>query len=180
MRRVQNYPPPGTYDPDYKAGIKSMPKWGFGSSKRGGLTTGKTVSPGMQTYSIPSRAVEGSKWEFGLKLESQGALSGSKMQAPPPGAYDPNYRASIKSDPSFSMKGRHAPSKSLNVPGPGTYSKNLADKRQAPSFGFGKGPQIDPLRKTISPGPGAYRVPSTVGNLPTYALPNQNDAFRYT
>ena len=41
----------------------------------------------MQSYNIPSRAVEGKKWFMGLKLENQGSMS-VKNLVPGPGAYD--------------------------------------------------------------------------------------------
>jgi len=37
MRRTCNFPPPDTYNPDYKTSIKKDPSWGFGSSTRGPL-----------------------------------------------------------------------------------------------------------------------------------------------
>lgn len=74
MRRVFNNPPPDAYDPNYRSGVSKQPIWGFGSSKRGGLQTGKTVSPGCQTYSIMSKAVEGSRWSMGLKLDETSCL----------------------------------------------------------------------------------------------------------
>lgn len=54
MRRTCDFPPPGSYAPDFKKTVNSDPSWGFGSGKRGGLVEGKVVSPGMQTYTIPS------------------------------------------------------------------------------------------------------------------------------
>lgn len=65
MRRTCNYPPMNAYDPDYTKTIGSIPKWGFGSSTRGGLVEGKVVSPSMQTYNIPSKVVERSSWSMG-------------------------------------------------------------------------------------------------------------------
>lgn len=47
MRRTCNWPPPNSYDPDFKNMKDARPKWGFGSSKRGGLTVGKSEAPGM-------------------------------------------------------------------------------------------------------------------------------------
>jgi hypothetical protein len=69
-RRTQNFPPPNSYNPDYLTIKQSLPKWGFGSSKRGELSEGRNCAPSMQSYNIPSRAVEGSKWAMGLKLEN--------------------------------------------------------------------------------------------------------------
>jgi len=78
---------------------------------------------------------------------------------PGPGAYKPTRSTAEKSAPSFSVKGRYAQPKSLNVPGPGTYDKSMSDKKSAPRFGFGSSPQREPARKTISQGPGAYHIP---------------------
>ena len=55
-------------------------------------------------------------------------MSPPKKKVPPPGAYDPDYRKAVYADPKYSMKGRHADSQKLKVPGPGTYEAGLADK----------------------------------------------------
>ena len=179
-RRTQNFPPPDTYQPNYKAAIAKGPNWVFGTSKRSGLTVGKSVAPSMQSYTIPSRAVEGNKWSLGLKLDNRGALAQNKsVIVPGAGTYEPNYRAEAKKDPSFSIKGRYREPKKLDVPGPGTYAGNLSDKKAAPSYGFGSSPQREPIKKTLSPGPGGYRIPATIGNLPAYAGGNQNTNFKY-
>ena len=47
MRRTCNYPPPDSYNSNYRASVTKSPSWGFGTSKRGGLTVGKSVAPGM-------------------------------------------------------------------------------------------------------------------------------------
>ena len=68
MRKHANYPPPDSYMPDTKSSKPKSANWVFGSSKRGNLTVGRNEAPSMQTYNIPSRAVEGSKWIMGSKL----------------------------------------------------------------------------------------------------------------
>ena len=81
---------------------------------------------------------------MGLKLENQGAIgadSSKKAREPGPGNYDGDYHNTVKKSPSFSIKGRYAPSKRLNVPGPGSYQKSLVDKKMAPSYGFGSSQQ---------------------------------------
>ena len=112
---------------------------------------------------------------MGLKLEETGALNPKKKVVPPVGAYEPNYRKQVASDPSYSMKGRHTDLKRLNVPGPGTYNKPLVDKSKAPQYGFGTGAQTDMKINTLSPGPGAYKIPSTISDLPSYAMPGNNE-----
>lgn len=78
MRRTCNFPPMNAYNPDYRKTQTSLPRWGFGSSMRGGLVEGKVVSPGMQTYNLPSKVVEGNQWSMGLKL-SQSCAIGADM-----------------------------------------------------------------------------------------------------
>ena len=74
MRRTCNFPPMNAYNPDYRKTQTNLPKWGFGSSVRGNLVEGKVVSPSMQTYNLPSKVVEGSKWSMGLKLSKSCAI----------------------------------------------------------------------------------------------------------
>ena len=68
---------------------------------------------------------------MGLKLDKQGSLS-VKSLVPGPGTYDGDYRAATKCMPKYTIKGRYATMKRLNVPGPGTYASSLSDKRSAP------------------------------------------------
>lgn len=77
------------------------------------------------------------------------------------------------------MKGRHGELSKLQVPGPGAYNKNLADKSKAPEFRFGTGAQTDMKINTLSPGPGAYRLPSTISNLPSYAMAGMKDEYKF-
>lgn len=132
MRRTCNYPPMNSYDPQYQATVTTLPKWGFGSSQRGGLVEGKVVSPSMQTYNIPSKAVEGSKWAMGIKLIPGAPIGGDAVKqknTPGPGNYDPDFKAQAKSMAAYSMKGRYAPPKKLDVPGPGAYNKSFVDQK---------------------------------------------------
>jgi|TARA_B110000285_G_C14887065_1_gene496712 hypothetical protein len=65
------------------------------------------------------------------------------------------------------------------VPGPGTYDKSMTDKKSAPKFGFGSSPQREPIKKTLSAGPGAYHIPVKLAETPAYALPNRKDDVKY-
>ena len=182
MRRTCNFPPPDSYNPDFSQGSKMVksPNWGFGSSKRGNLQDGKCEAPSMQRYNIPSRAVEGSTWSMGAKLDNTSAIGNSKTKfVPGPGSYEPNYKAEVNALPQYSIKGRYKAARKLDVPGPGTYGKSLVDKQTAPSYGFGSSPQREPIKKTLSPGPGGYRIPSMIAEVPAYAMPNQKDEFKY-
>jgi hypothetical protein len=46
----------------------------------------------MQTYNIPSKAVEGSKSIMWLKLDNRGALSTNVLKVPGPGNYNPDFK----------------------------------------------------------------------------------------
>ena len=180
-QRNSNFPPPNTYDPLFSQTLNQSESWGFGTSKRGPLQHGKNEAPSMQSYNIPSKAVEGSKWYMGLKLEKHGSLS-VKSLVPGPGTYDGDYRAQVKSLPKYSMKGKYPDPKKLQVPGPGTYSdiKNkMVDKQSAPSYGFGSSPQREKVRPTLSPGPGGYNIPCTIAEMPAYAMPGRDETYKY-
>ena len=77
------------------------------------------------------------------------------------------------------MKGRHADSAKLKVPGPGTYNSNLSNKQSAPRYGFGSSQRANLAKKTLSPGPGGYKIPCTIGNLPSFAMPGGKEEFKY-
>ena len=77
------------------------------------------------------------------------------------------------------MRPKYGETSKLQVPGPGTYEKSLFDKSKAPWYGFGTGPQTDMKINTLSPGPGTYRLPSTISNLPSYAMPGGKEDYKY-
>ena len=77
------------------------------------------------------------------------------------------------------MKGRYNEAKRLNVPGPGTYKSSLSDKKEAPKYGFGSSPQREPIKKTLSPGPGGYNIPCTIAEMPAYAMPGRDSKYQY-
>jgi hypothetical protein len=102
-----------------------------------------------------------------------------KKGTPGAGAYDPEYKNTVDKKPTYTMKGRYSEAKRLNVPGPGTYQKSLVDKRSAPSFGFGTSSQREPIKETLSPGPGGYKIPTMVAEMPQYAMPGRSDQYKY-
>ena len=77
---------------------------------------------------------------------------------------------------------------SFKNPGPGQYkSSSFVDKYAAPKFGFGSSKRekdylgLSKLSKSSvgGPGPGSYKIPSSVGKTPQYALPNRNLKYAY-
>ena len=68
------------------------------------------------------------------------------------------------------------------VPGPGNYVNTAAHfLRRAPSFGFGssKRPDLGGNSKHATPGPGHYKVPVKIADVPDFAMPNRQVASKY-
>lgn len=63
-------------------------------------------------------------------------------------------------------------------PGPGNYEMSLNDKRSSPKFGFGSSTR-GKLNGNNVPGPGAYKINSSIGDVPVYAMPNRSDEYKY-
>ena len=122
--RRRNYPPPDSYDPNYRVAKTKVAAWGFGTSLRGDMAKGNK-NPGPNNYAL-SASSRGPAYGMGLKLDNQ-SLIGTNVRktAANPGAanYNPDFRPTKKQLPAFSMKGRHANATPSKVPGPGAYSQ---------------------------------------------------------
>lgn len=99
---------------------------------------------------------------------------------PGAGAYDPSPEKTRKNLPSYSMKQKLGSSLLTNNknPGPGNYEAHMNDKKAAPKFGFGSSTR-EKLKSNNVPGPGAYRINSSIGDVPQYAMPNRTDDQKY-
>ena len=67
------------------------------------------------------------------------------------------------------------------APGPGTHDVNFKiDKRSSPRYGFGSSTRESGKKSTtLGPGPGAYRLPHSVGSVPDYSIPGRTDDVKY-
>lgn len=154
-------------------------KWGFGSEVRKGLMS-KSLSPGPGAYTTKSVAfdIEKPRFFMGEKIKDLK----NHTQVPGPQQYDPNYKSSKKGMPSYPMGIKLGSSlgKGTIGPGPGNYQFTLSNKKKAPQFGFGSSTRDSGTGiKLNSPGPGAYRLKSSIGDVPDYAIPNRSDAQKY-
>jgi hypothetical protein len=145
--------------------MRNGAKWGFGSEvRKGPIESARKNSPGPGGYNLESMA-------FSTKPRF---FVGEKLKT----AKD----VTKKTLPSYSMKAKLGSSlvdEKNTVPGAGTYELNMNTKKAAPKFGFGSSTR-NPLKpNTTVPGPGAYRVPSTIGDVPAYAMPNRKDEDKY-
>ena len=153
--------------------------WGFGSEKRADPMKG-TLSPGPGAYRQKSIAFDHQKPKFymGERIERK-----SCTNVPPSWQYDPKVSTIAKSNPSFSMKmklGSSMVSRTAHVPGPGRYHVNASTRKQAPQYGFGSCTRDKVAgKKFMTPGPGAYLLPSGIGDVPDHAMPNRSKEYKY-
>ncbi len=142
--------------------------------------------PAPGTYDIKSKAFEGlekPKFFMGQKLTFDDT-SKYIHSLPGPGTHNSSINPTRTKAPVFSMGARIKTLKDSTaiVPGPGEYVNSAEKLRMtAPSFGFGtsKRPEIGGNRKTQVPGPGAYKIPSKIQDVPAYALPNRKPESKY-
>ena len=56
----------------------------------------------------------------------------------------------------------------------------MVAKKSAPSYGFGSSTRESGKKTTLNvPGPGAYKLKSSIGDVPDYAIPGRSDAQKY-
>jgi hypothetical protein len=109
-------------------------------------------------------------------------LKASKETTTVPGAgtYDPSPEKTRKQLPSYSMKiklGSSLDKKSIS-PGPGNYEFEAKNKEKAPAYGFGSSIRKGEVKNNM-PGPGNYKIPSSIGDVPSYSMPNRKDEYKY-
>ena len=155
--------------------ISSSPAWKMGGAKRGDFTE-KNNNPGPGSYIEKSRIGEGQKVGLSGKFKTL-----SKDEVPGPGAYTPNLERSTINQKSQGFKyGKEergkAMSHNINNPGPGSY--NFNPRKAGPSFGFGSSGRTN-AKSDVVPGPGQYLIPSKVGDVPKYLIPNKSNEFKY-
>lgn len=75
------------------------------------------------------------------------------------------------------MGKRYKQQQNMNTPGPASY-ENVKTSKKGPKFPFGTANRTS-NNIGDSPGPGSYKVPVKVANLPRYALPSQNEEFKF-
>lgn len=173
-------PGPGQYEPS-DSGIKKSPsRWKIGNAGRNVLNLIKHETPGPGTYDLSDQAHHGAKFSRSLRKDIA-----DNSRTPGPGAYKNNDFV-MKQNPSFSMRPNNKNlQKSIDkyqegIPGPGMYSDTF--HRKANSVGFAKSLRTGFVSKdnTSYPGPGAYKLPSRVAEVPSYENNIKPDEFKYT
>jgi hypothetical protein len=109
------------------------------------------------------------------------SVKNEKVLSPGPGNYDPKidirqlYKGiSIGTGNRSEITG--SPSKE-NQPGPGEYNTRGSSTAQNQSYSIGRSKRRD--NKNHNPGPGQYKVPYYVSDVPSYVMPNRPEEFKF-
>ncbi|CAI2370217.1 unnamed protein product [Moneuplotes crassus] len=154
---------------------KSSPSFGFGSSKRPALSQ-SGFTPGPGNYSHTSKILEKSAYYMGSKLKER-----AKENTPGPGNYNPDHKLSKESTPfcKIGSSQRSTGNKGQElVPGPGTYRYYNPSLDKGPHVKIGserRGQKIT----SDTPGPGAYKIPVKIIDVPRYLIPNPEEKYKF-
>jgi hypothetical protein len=98
--------------------------------------------------------------------------------SPGAGTYDPDHSMIMSRKPAYSMLARLPPHSKKVGPGPGNYEFSSELKPTAPKYRFGSSTR-EGFKTLNVPGPGSYKIRSSIGDVPDYALPNRPDHVKY-
>ncbi|CDW90416.1 triosephosphate isomerase [Stylonychia lemnae] len=179
LNHMKHTPAPNQYMAS-TATLTRQPSWVMGSSQRNGLG-GANGSPGPGNYNIPSKMKDGPKYVMGLKGRDLGK---EMLYVPGPGQYHPDFSTLKQKHPTFKIGSeQRIPGDKTTirqVPGPGNYSPQKRPQSAAPKYGFGSSTrQQIKQTKDYTPGPGAYKVPARIQDVPSYLLPNRSQEFKF-
>eukprot|EP00347_Sterkiella_histriomuscorum_P010747 403375078 len=149
--------------------------WRIGSETRPKQQQYVPPTPGPGKYNMTS-TLSGPKFPISSKLDSNLQMS------PGPGHYkiDHNYTTKLQTAPQFSVGSQQRIMlKELNKnPGPVYATTDIKKQFQGPKFGFGSSQRM-PVKGGGEPGPGSYKIPTQVGNVPTYSMPNRGANYKF-
>lgn len=159
-----NPPGPGAYSPSFNKDKSSA--WTMGRSARSTFQ-GKFMSPGPGAY-IDSSTLSKTLGVFSRAARS--TFQSQKLAVPGPGHYSSTF---IEKAPAYSMRGRSANIQQNRAPGPGQYSCMYDTRAASAGWTFGRARRGKDLIG-MGPGPGAYTLQSTIGNVPSYSNKNHS------
>ncbi|ELU06431.1 hypothetical protein CAPTEDRAFT_182924 [Capitella teleta] len=140
-----NYPPPGTYNPQFTTGVQKAPAYTFGKRT---MHRSMEKNPAPNSYRLP--ALIGSTVESGKKAApiysmvgrcKIGGFSEDLQKTPGPGTYKVTQPNSYRNcQPAYSMTSRNMmPGDTTKKPGPGAHSPEKVNihLKEAPKASFG-------------------------------------------
>ena len=112
------------------------------------------------------------------------ASKNSLDKSPGPGHYNPKVDYAKENLGGVKIgtgnRSQHTTLGGKEVPGPGQY--DLGSSMAGPAFGIGSSTREDgsaSKSKMQTPGPGSYKVPTYIANLPKYSMPDRPDNLRF-
>lgn len=145
----------------------------LGTEKRFNVSR-NTIAPAPGTYEQPSKIGEGPKCSIRPKTAMV-----KRPEVPGPGKYDPTLNAVTRRPPTAiagtERRGKLF-GKESQIPGPGAYLEKPTTKPGI-AYSFKGLKRAEP--KNATPGPGAYKLPSGIGNWPTYAMSKKSTDYQY-
>lgn len=171
-------PGPGAYRPlnleSVSSRFNTSPRFGFGNSSR--EAHDKRRVPGPGTYTDQHGCIGDGSAKFSLTPRRQDKMKNLEM--PGPGNHD--IKCTIGQGPKYSASSRWR-ERATHGPGPGEYNQeDTAVVAGKPRWGFGTSerPNTTLNVNSITPGPGAYLMPPSVGKGPKYSMQSRRSDTR--
>jgi len=173
-------PPPNQYSPSYEQTAPKASSPGFGFGERSQLRDSKTPGPG--NYRVASLVGQGPKLSMAPNYPDAKDPVRRSLFVPGPGQYAATSDIAQPSASKFSMgKEKRAASHLRNTvssPSPDAYHPHEVKFHNSPQIGFGVEQRPGIANKSDSPGPGHYKIRSTLtSNVPKYLMPVQDEQF---
>lgn len=172
-------PGPGNYQPSLNNSKVKTPTWKFGTGPRlQGLNNSTNNIPGPGNYNTTKGlGSEAPKYSMTAKH----SYRGNKLNVPGPGQYAGDSSVVNSKAPTWKI-GTSRRDDSLNRtlkenhPGPGNY--NSLNKEKGPLFSFGKDAKIK-TEHSSNPGPGQYKIPASIFNVPTFTQGGWDKSLKF-
>lgn len=172
-------PGPGNYTPDLKNSKINAPLWKFGTSHR----TDKNPlieNPGPGNYNyLQAFGSQAPKYS----LTAKNYYKGDTLKVPGPGQYESNKTNYTSNKPPTWKIGTSTREDNLkqqmreNFPGPGNYSNK--SETFGPKYSFNHDKRAKTPGSINTPGPGQYKIPTTIFNVPNFSSGNWDPNFKF-
>lgn len=159
LRKENDSPGPGAYDPDKIKVKKKEPQYRFGTDVKL-RNINKNPIPDPASYNVKDDIMRKTASSWGMGYGSKIDLSKSLTETPGPGSYP--FRTTIAEGKKYGMglrKDMFKLDKDKSIPGPGAYSPDsIKVKSKAPEFGFGTANRLKEAGKQAIPDPQSYNI----------------------
>jgi hypothetical protein len=174
-------PGPGNYQPNVNSNKIKGPSWRFGTSNKTDANP-YASNPGPGNYNISKGlGQDAPKYSLTSKNNYSGG-SAAKNLVPGPGQYSlENSQQTMTKPPTWKIGTASRDDNLKKVvregfPGPGNYNSEKGASN--PKYSFGRDPRIKSAYSD-GPGPGQYKVPVSVFNVPTFVQGSWDKSLKF-